>query len=308
MSMPLDHEDDASSVSFHSQGRNYTGAIVTISMLIAFLFAANLYTLDRLNAARQEEKDTRSGLGNEIREIKAQDQELLLRYARLKESDARQIADLGSELDYAAKRLGKSTGQMLDRTRAMANALHELQARQANAREEPKADTGDFAGLVQSVSSSQSQLGTTQRTVDVLASDLGTTRSELGEVAASVNEKIKSLEDLGEGEYREFTLERNHPIRMGPIGLRLRKASARDQVFSLDLLANDQEIHNKEHSVFVPIFFYLTGVSTPCEAVITAVGSDNVAGYLRFPKAVSLHDTSVPKNLRPEASNGGTSR
>ena len=293
--MYQNRENESSPVSYQPQVRNYTGAIVTISMLIAFLFAGNLYTLDRLNTARQEESDLRSRLGSEIKEVKGQNQDLLMRYARLKDSDARQIAGLSSQLDYATKWLGKSTRQMLVRSRDMASALHELEARQSNVQQAQRSNAEDLAGVVESVSSTQSQLGSTQRTVGVLTQDLGSARSELGEMAAAADVKIQAMQDLMEGQYQEFTLEKGRALHMGPLGMELRQASARDQLFSLELKINDQQIHNPKHSALVPISFYLPGTSAPCEVVVTAIGTDSVAGYVRFPKAAGL-ESEVSSN------------
>lgn len=296
--MTPDHERESASISCHSHCRNYTGAIVTISMLIALLFAANLYTLDRLNAAREEDRELRSGLGREIGEIKGQNQELSLKYAILKESHARQITQLRRELDYAARQLGASTGQVLDRARVMVGALQRQQSRRAAALEEQiaqKADAQDMAGLTESVSSTQSQLGTEQRTLGVLAQDLGTARSELGELAASTEGQSEALQGFTDGSYQGFTLEKNSTTHIGKIGLRLRKTNVRDQIFSLDLIANDQEIRNRSRSVFEPISFYLVGTRVPYEVVITTVGSRYVAGYIRIPNPGGRREKLAPR-------------
>ncbi len=296
-------EHDPTSPSFHFHRRNYTGAIVTISMLIALLFAGNLYTLDRLKAARQEEGDLRASLGKEIKDIRVQDQELLLKYILLKEAHAHQIAQLRSELDGAARQLDASTGQVLDRARTMVGAVEKQQTLHANVLEEEiahKVDVQDVAGMMESVSGTQSQLGTTQRRLDVVTQDLGTARSELGELEASMHEQLQALQEINNREYQEFTLRKNHPIRVGQIGLRLRKTNARNQVFSLDLVANDQEIRSRDRSVFEPVFFYSDGVRDLYEVVVTAVGSGSVAGYLRIPQLAIRDEKLKPAMDRPQ--------
>jgi multidrug efflux pump subunit AcrA (membrane-fusion protein) len=286
--MTDERQHGATPVSSHSPCRRYTGAIVTISMLIACLFAANLYTLDRLNSAREQERELGSSFGRQIGEIKTQNRELLLKYALLKETHARQIAQVREELDHAAKQLGASTSQVLARARTMVEALQELQTRQADDLQEQigqKANTQDLLGLMGSVSSAESDLGATQRTLHVLEQDLSAARSKLGELASNSDEQRQALQEFTDGEYHDFTLEKNQPIRIKQIGLKLRKTNARDQIFSLDLVANDHEIRNRDRSVFEPIIFYLDGVRSPCEVVITAVGPDNVTGYVRVPKS-----------------------
>ena len=47
----------------YPQPRNYTGAFVAVSMFLAFLFVADLYTLNKLNASRRSQENLRSALG-----------------------------------------------------------------------------------------------------------------------------------------------------------------------------------------------------------------------------------------------------
>ncbi len=297
--MKTDREPDLQPIPVHFQCRNYTGAIVTISMLMACLFAANLYTIDQLNSAREDARELHSKLGGQIREVKIQYQSLLLKYTLLKDSHARQTAQLHSELDRAAKQLGASTGQVLDRARVMVGAAEKSQARQAGALEDQigqKADAQDVLGLMENVSKSQSQIGSTQRTLDVLEHDLSIARSQLGELAASNLQQQQSVREIASAAYREFTLKKNHPINVEQIGLKLRKTDTRNQIFSLDLIANDQEIRNRDRSIFEPIFIYRNGMQRPYEVVVTAIGADNVAGYVRIPRTPSPEDTREPQS------------
>lgn len=297
--MPSNLDPDVQPIPPHFQCRNYTGAIVTFAMLLACLFAANLYTLDRINLARQEESQRHSTLDSQIEGVKAQYRNLLLEYTLLKDSNTRQTAELRSELDRAASQLGASNGQVLDRARIMVTALEKLQARQADALQQQigqKANTQDLLGLMGNVSDAQSQIGATQRTLDTLARDLAIARSQLGELAANSSEQQQALQDLTGSEYHEFMLLKNHPIKVEQIGMKLRKADARNQVFSLDLMANDQEIRNRDRSAFEPILLYRNGIRAPYEIVITAVGSDNVAGYVRVPPNPLRQDALGPRS------------
>jgi multidrug efflux pump subunit AcrA (membrane-fusion protein) len=308
--MTMKHELESSNAPIppHFQCRNYTGAIVTISMLIACLFAASLYTLDKLNSARQEEQDLRASLGNQIWDVKSQNRELVLEYALLKDSDARQMAQLRGELDDAAKHLGASTGQVLNRARSMVGALEKQQAQQADELQQQigqKADAQELADVMGSVSTSESQIGSTQRTLGTLEQDLGDARSRLGILASNSEAERQTLQELNGGAYHEFTLPRNRLVRVDQIGLKLSKTNARQQTFSLSIVANDQEIRNRDHNVFEPIIFYPGDVRLPYELVITAVGTDNVAGYIKVPqrpngaRTVSLVPGPQPEALNP---------
>jgi chromosome segregation ATPase len=296
--MLFDKEHEVAPVQVHHPHcRNYTGAFVTISMLIAFLFVANLYTLSKLNTARQYENSLRSALSREIKQIKSENDDLAIKYSILEKTQRRQIGHLRSELDGAAKRLGSSTGQVLNRARSMVVSLQKEQDQQADALKEElsqKADAGDVAALTDSVSSAESDLGTTQRTMNVLAKDLGMTRSELGLIAANNHNQIQSLRQACEREYHEFTLVKNRAYHLGAIGLILKKTNTRAQSFSLNLLANDQEIRNKDRNIFEPIFFYVGGLRAPYELVITGVNSNKITGYIGVPKGAAVAENTRP--------------
>src|SRR5947207_15590036 len=93
--------------------RNYTGAFVAVAMFLAFLFVADLYTLNKLNASRRSQENLRSALGQEIKELKNRNEQLTAKFSLLEDSHARQIGAQRKELDAAAERLGSSTGQVL---------------------------------------------------------------------------------------------------------------------------------------------------------------------------------------------------
>ncbi len=300
--MPMTNEKDGEvgpvTVQFH--GRSYTGAFVTISLLIAFLFVANLYTLDRMNLARQDAASARISLANDIKEVRTQNQELLVKYSLLTAAQARQVRELRGELDRVANLLGASTGHVLNRARTMVANLQSAQEKQTEALEDKlseKAGADDVAALESSVTIAQSELGSTERTVDVLAKDLSVARSELGGLIARTHEQVQALRQLNDREYNDFTLTKNRQLRLGGISLVLKKTDVKAQSFSLIVIANDQEIRNKGHNVYEPFMFYVGQLRTPYELVVTSVGPDSVTGYLGIPAAAVEPETG----LRPRA-------
>jgi len=296
--MATQQEPEIQPGSFHPQCRNYGAAFLIMSMLIAVLFVADLYTLRRLNSTEREERGLRASLGKGILDVQNQNQELLRKYVLLRDSHRHEVADLRTELDRAALQLGSSSSRVLDRARSMVGVLQKEQARQVDNLEDQiaqKADAQDLDSLREGVSTTGLVLGTTEKTLGTLATDLGTTRSQLGELASSTAQQIRALHDKTDGDYREFTLSKDRPLHLGRVGLRLRKTSPRKQVFSLDVAANDQEIRHSGHNVNEPIYFYVGRSAVPYELVVTSVGSDDVAGYLRVPKVEQLAERSVPQ-------------
>ena len=293
-------EHEVTPVTIHMDGHNYTGAFVTIALLLAFLFVANLYTLGKLNSSRQEARSVQLALREEVKEAKAQNQDLLLKFSTLRSVQAREIDQLRAGVDAVTERFGTTTGQAVNRARTMLIAIKKGQTLQSNALQREisqKADTDDLDAVSESISSTQSEIGTTQRTVDVLARDLGAARVELGGLAATAHDQIQALHLLNERNYYEFILSKNELHRVAGIGvsLILKKTDVKGQRFSLTLIANDQQMQNKGRNIYEPIFFHVGGSRIPCELVITGVGSDNIAGYISAPKAAVQEHGRVPR-------------
>jgi len=275
--------------------RNYTGAFVAVAMFLAFLFVADLYTLNKLNASRRSQENLRSALGQEIKELKNRNEQLTAKFSLLEDSHARQIGALRKELDAAAERLGSSTGQVLDRARVMVADLQRDQQRQADnlvQQLSQKADANDLGELSENVSAAEAELGTTKRTVDVLAKDLGMARSELGTLIATNSSEIRALRELGDRDYYEFTLGKNQVSRVSGIILVLRKTNVRERSFTLNLISNDQEIRTKNRNINEPIYFYVNGLKSPYELVINEVGYNTVKGYISTPKGAIAEESS----------------
>ena len=293
-------ESEVTPVTIHMDGRNYTGAFVTVALMLAFLFVANLYTLGKLNSSREDARSVQQSLREEIKEAKAQNQDLLLKVSTLRSVQAREIDQLRAGLDAVTDRFGSTTGQALNRARSMLIAIKKGQTLQSNSLQREisrKADTDDLDAVIETASSTQSELGTTQRTVDVLARDLGAASAELGGLVASAHDQIQALHQLSERKYYDFTLSKNEVHRIAGIGvsLILKKTDVKGQRFSLNLVANDQQMQNKGRTIYEPIFFYVGGLRVPCELVITGVGSDTVAGYITAPKAAVQENGLVPR-------------
>ncbi|MFB3922548.1 MAG: hypothetical protein ACE145_12550 [Terriglobia bacterium] len=292
--------NEASPVTIYMEHRSQTGAFVIIALLLAFLFVVDLYTLSNLNSLRRESGITEAGLRAEVQAARAQSQELRMQLSTLKSLQSREIDRLRAELDTETERVGTTTGQALNRARAMMVAIQKGQELRSSALEQEisqKADTDDLDSLSESVTAAQSELGTAQRTVDTLAHDLGITRSDLGLLATTAREEMQTLRDLNDRQYYEFAVYKNAPHRIPGIGvsLILKKTDVKGQRFNLNVIANDQEMQNKGRNAFEPIFFHLGGLRIPCELVITGVGSDSVAGYVGIPKAALQGNAFMPR-------------
>jgi len=147
-----------------------------------------------------------------------------------------------------------------------------------------KADDEKVGALSQDVSSTKSDLTSTKKTVDTLASDLGMARSEMGTLIARNHGDIETLRKLGERNYYEFTLTKNQRQTIADVGLTLKKTNTKHHTFSLDMLADDSLIAKKNRAMDEPIFFAPSNSKSFYEVVINKVTPTQVIGYISTPR------------------------
>ena len=289
---------DVPPTSLHFHCRNYTGAFITVSMLVALLFVADFYLLSKLEATQSDERELRAGLGKGMADLHGQNQDLLRKYVLLRDSHANEIAQLRGELDQAAGQLDASSRRVLDRARRIVSVLETEQNRQAGSLEDQiaqKADLEDLDGLQQGITSAGSRIGTTERTMGELAKDLGVARTEWGEFETNTKQQVETLQGIAEGECHDFNLQKNRPFHVGGIVLNLRKTNPHKQVFNLDVVSNDRDIRHDGHNIDEPIYFYVDGSRVRYEVVVTWVGAEGAAGYIRVPKQEGSEEVVTPR-------------
>jgi hypothetical protein len=268
----------------------FMGAFLSIALVLGFLFAGDLYLLNKLSAARRSILRLQNELHSQIRDVRATDEQLTSRFAALEQRETAQIDALRKELDVAAQRLGSDAGQTLDRARAMVAQLQQEQRHRVDDLEQQltlKADDGDLDDLSQDLASNTSDLRSTQRTIGELAKDLGTARSELSVFEAKSRGAFEALQKVHDREYREFDLVKNKRVSIYGIGLVLKKVNLKRRRFSLELLVNDQTLRNDDQNVGEPILFYPPGSYMPCEIVATWIDGQSLKGYLSIPKTLA---------------------
>jgi len=296
--IPDESPNRTRSTHHDAERRNYTGAFVAIFMLLALLFVSNLYTLGKLNSARQSLGSLRNDLYKRIASVQGLDEQLAAKFTLGEDRHAEQIEALKRELDRAARRLGSNTGQVLNRARTMVAHLQTEQQRQVfDLKQEiaQKADSEDLGVLSRDMSATKADVGITQRTMGVLSKDLAIARTELGDIVATDHSDVDGLRQLSDSEYYEFALNKNEQQIVDGIGLILKRTDLKQHRFSLNMIVNDQEIRNDNQNLGQPIIFYVGELKTPCQLVVLEVGYNTVKGYI-----------SAPKNLvRTERSNTG---
>lgn len=258
-----------------------------IFLVLAALAVGEIYTVSKISSLRNELASQQTQFGKDLT-AQIQDQ-VGSRLSILERQNAQQLDAVKTELGKAAKRMGSQGGE-LKSARAMVTQLQNQQSQQAEelqAELAKKADQQQLGALASDVSSTKTDLDKTQKDVTALKGDLGMARSELGTLIARNHDDIEYLRKLGERDYFEFTLDKNHASRVAGIGLDLKKTNPKRHGFTIALTVDDLQVEKKDRTVNEPVVFYVNGSKKPYELVVNSVNSSQVKGYVSAPKGVT---------------------
>ena len=260
---------------------------VVIFLVLAALAVGEFFTVNRMNTLRDQltaqQNQLREDLTGQLRN------QVSNRLSAIERQNAQQVDAVKTELDAAAKRMGAQGGE-LKRARSMVAQLQDQQRTQTEQLKQElsqKADQEQVGALTQDVSSTKTDLNTTQKTVSTLVADLGMARSEMGTLIARNHDDIEYLRKLGERDYFEFTLTKDQQAKVAGVGLTLKKTNAKRYRFNVAMLADDMEVERKDCTINAPVYFYVNGSKKAYELVVNSVGSTQVKGYISTPKGVT---------------------
>jgi hypothetical protein len=113
------------------------------------------------------------------------------------------------------------------------------------------------------------------------------TQDEIGLFSGRLDEQGASLAELkrrGERETMPFTLQRSKSLtKIGDVQVRLKDANPAKNRYTVEILADDQLILQKDRYVNEPVELYVTGSERPYEIVVTKVEKGAVRGFLSRP-------------------------
>ena len=279
----MDIEEMQHDASSSPSQQNYSSRFAAVFVILAMLAICQIYTITRMSSARQALERQQTLMRQDL------DGRFSSKLAALEDSNAQQLSALRTELDRTATRMG-STGQELNRARAIVAKLQKQQERDASALKEEiakKADDEKVGALSQDVTTAKTDLASTQQSLDQLSKDLGMAKSEFGTLIARNHDDIETLRKLGGRDYFEFTLTKTQRQNIAGVGLALKKTNVKHNRFDLNLLADDLQVEKKGRTVNEPIFFYLASSKKPYELVVNKVESDRVVGYVSVPKGAA---------------------
>jgi hypothetical protein len=286
--MITDNKPEQDSLPLSSpEGSGNTMKFAAVFVILAALIIGQFYTVHKVNATKTaleaQQAQTRQEISTQL-----QDQ-LTSRMSALERNNTEQLAAIRQELDGAAKRMGRTGGE-LKRARAMVAQLEQQQQQQAEQLKIEialKADAQQVGALSQDVTATKTDLNTTKKSLDTMKSDLGMARSELGTLIARNHDEIEQLRKLGDRDYYEFTLDRNAPKQVANVTLTLKKANVKRLRFNMLVNVDDISVEKKDRTINEPVFFYVKNAKKPYELVVNSIQSHQVRGYLSTPKGAT---------------------
>ncbi len=112
-------------------------------------------------------------------------------------------------------------------------------------------------------------------------------QDDLSAISGRVDDQALSLAELerrGEREITTFALEQSKKrTKIGELHMRLKSANGAKNRYTVEILADDQLILQKDRSVNEPIALYLAGSDRPYEIVVTRVEKGRITGFVSRP-------------------------
>lgn len=123
------------------------------------------------------------------------------------------------------------------------------------------------------------------KAIDATRQDLTSAKTELGDSIARTHGELVVLQRKGERNYYEFNVDKSKQFnRVGPMGIRLRKANVKHQYADLELMVDDRSLTKKHVNLYEPAMFYTSDSDQPVQVVINSVTKNHIRGYIAEPK------------------------
>jgi DNA repair exonuclease SbcCD ATPase subunit len=258
------------------------------------LVAANIYLYVQVDHVRTDLAKMQDRLSNEMTSLRDS--------ANLTtEAQKRHLETLKDELESARAQLHTAASQGKAEAVAYADKrVKALEAEQAKVQQQVSSEISNVrtmatatdarvAGVSTDVGAVKSQVSQTeselQKTIAELKSVKGDLGVQSGLVATNATE-LQALKTRGERNYIDIKLGKTKkPQRYADITLQLKKADAKHNRYSVDVMADDKLTEKKDRNINEPVQFYTAkGGGIPYELVINKVAKNEIVGYLATPK------------------------
>ncbi|MEX2264255.1 MAG: hypothetical protein WD696_20035 [Bryobacteraceae bacterium] len=278
---------------YPAQSGNSNVKTALLAGAIIALLGTNVYLYMQIDRLGTELTTVREGLATEVAELRQSSTVTVATHRK-------NLETLKSDLDAARKQAAAAAGQArteaVQRAEQLASKLAEEQQKQQlqvasritevqEAATTANARIGDVSGDVTNVRSevaaNKSELEKTIADLKKVTGDMGV---QSGYIATNGKE-LAALKRLGERNIIEFKLSKTkQPQRVGDIALLLKKADAKRNRYTVEVLADDKKTEKKDRNINEPVQFYTLKARQPYELVVNQVQKNLIIGYLSTPK------------------------
>jgi hypothetical protein len=256
--------------------------------------AANLFLYFRLEDVRTDVAKLREAATRDVASVREA-------AAVTAQAQRRTVESLSDQLEVAKRQANMAAGQAkIDATKR----AEELAAKLSSEQEKQKQMVAqEFSNVKASAAATETKLGETIKTetskvdakVDATRQDLEKTVADLKRVTgdlgitsglvATNSSELAKLKALNDRNYFEFNLGKTKaPQRVGDITILLKKADAKKNRYTIEVVADDKTSEKKDKTINEPVQFLVAGARQPYEIVVNEVGKDKIIGYLVTPK------------------------
>ncbi|HEY0795649.1 MAG TPA: hypothetical protein VGD64_07690, partial [Acidisarcina sp.] len=103
---------------------------------------------------------------------------------------------------------------------------------------------------------------------------------------ATNHDELEALKHKGDRNYFEFTLNKGgKPQPVSTVSLELKKADAKHNRYTLNVLADDKKIEKKDRGLNEPVQFYTGRGNQLYELVVNSINKNQIVGYISAPKS-----------------------
>ena len=269
---------------------------ILIGAVIALL-GANIYLFTQLNSVRSDFGQFRTTVQNEIESLK-ESSTVSTQTAR------RSLTSLKDELETARRHASMAAGQArieaqkqveeLNKKLALEQQRVQQQAQQMKSElteavtAVEKTATTKITEVSSEVGQVKTEVASTKSELEKATAELRRVRGDLDgttSIVATNGKELQALRALGDRNFFEFNLTKSkEPRRIGDIAVVLKKADAKRNKFTIEVIADDKKVEKKDKNLNEPVQFYVSKARQPYEIVINEVKKDQIVGYLSTPK------------------------
>jgi len=232
----------------------------------------NEATTALLNQEKKRLDDVAEQMKQEVKqEVKGASESANAAIRRARTEAQKNGEDLSAKLTEQREQIANQLTQMQDSTSSKFNQV-----------------STDVDGVKSNVENVKASVAAAQNDITQTTADLKRAMGDMGVMSgliATNSKDLAALRALGERNYFEFDIsKRDANKRVGDIAIALKKADAKRNRFTLDVIADDKHVEKKDKTVNEPVQLYVGGTTQPYEIVVNEVTKDHVTGYLATPK------------------------